>query len=563
MLEGNMKKIDRSGILALISLHIFLSSEVNAGQVTYSVGVDTDLVKQEVTTEEDDAQFDVNNQVIVPYLFVNYAGPKLSLQGRASNNHIRRDLNDESVSQNYAEYNYSGRYQIVDTLFSLNANGSQRYLSDRIESFDVDDFLLNSDNLGKLNASAISANLNLPRGDYFGLTLQSRYSKSEFERDIEDTTPVNSFFDNESFGTSFTLTSGTDVTGVRVNLTGSATELKRQSRQDFISQSLNASVDINLYKNIALAINGFYENNEIKTETDSEIDGLNEFYSAGLGLIYQLGQERFVEIAYNRSKTEARSGLEDEENDFVSLQFAWALTNRTNVQGEYTRRFYGDAASFRFNHNLRNWRSSIRYNETVNSQSQLISVTEPGLLLCEEGVVDLSECTLSDSLEPELGDEQFIVPINVQGVDINDRIVIRKSLTAQTAVTRRRTVFSIIGQRSQTEELEVERLIDNYSLRTSLAFDISKKSVLEFGHTFSKVEQDRAGDLGTQISNEYSIELARKLSRKFTTSLMFSYLNRNGEIDIFDNEFRGLNGPLTDRRITFRISYQLANGRFR
>ena len=123
---------------------IVLIAPVNAGKLSYRLGLDADLIKQEVSAEDSDAEFDVTNQVLVPYLYMDYLGPKLYVQGRATNNHVRRDLDENSVSQNYAEYNYTAQYSAIDNFLSFSAAGSQRYLSERIESFDVDDFLLNS-----------------------------------------------------------------------------------------------------------------------------------------------------------------------------------------------------------------------------------------------------------------------------------------------------------------------------------------------------------------------------------------------------------------------------------
>lgn len=558
-----MNKKIRNGILTSLCLTLAWSSFSYAGQISYSLGVDADYVKQEVTTELDDAKFNVDNQVLAPYFLANYTGPKLLAQGRVVNNLIRRQLQEDTVTENYVEYDYSGQYQVIDTLLSINASGSQRYLSERIESFDVDDFLLNSDNLGKAKNNSVGANVNIPRGDFFGLNLFSRYRESSFEFERESDNNINRFFDNESLNLGFNALSGTDLTNIRLSLGGNVTNIKRSERQDFDSQSLTASIDINLISNFALAINGFYENNEIQAlNSDEEIDSLNEFYSAGLGLIYQLGQERYFEVAYNRSKSEGRRGLGDEENDFISLELAWALTERTNVQGTYTRRFFGDAGSFSFNHRLRNWRSSIRYNESVTSQSQLINTTTPGLVICDDGVIDISECILSDSPSDQIGDGQFTVPIQIAGVGVNDRIVIRKNLVAQTLVNRRRTTFSLTGSHARSEEVEVDRLLENSTVRTKLTFNISPKSLVEFRHTFSKIETDTAGELGEQLSNEYNLELRRRLTGDFSASITASYLNRNGEANIFENQFRGLDGPLTDRRVTFRISYRFANGRF-
>lgn len=562
LLEGIMNIKIRNSIFTACCLALTWSTFSYSGQASYALGIDADYVKQEVTTESDNVTLDVNNQILSPYLLANYTGPKLFLQGTVTNNHVRRQLEAETVSQNYLEYNYTGQYQIIDNLLSINTTGSSRFLSGQIQNFNVDNFLLNAENLGEAKTNSVGANLNIPRGDFFGLTAFTSYRETSFERNQqENTNPIN-LFDNDSYNLGFNLLSGTDLTNVNMSLNGNIANIKRGERQDFDSQSLSASIDVGLVSNFALAINGFYENNELQApDNNEEFDGLNEFYSAGVGLIYRRSQDKYIEVAYNRSRSEGRQGREDEENDFVSADLSWAFTERTNVTGNYTRRFFGDAGSFSFNHRTRNWRSSIRYNESVTSNSQLINTTIPGLLICDEGFNDFSECSLSDSPDGPIGEGQLTVPIQIAGFGINDRIVIRKGLTAQTLVNRRRSTFSITGSRSKSEEIEVDRLLDNTTLRSKLTFNISHKSQLVLDHSFRKLEVDTAGELSEQNSNEYSVELKRNLNNDFSASLIASYLNRNGDAG-FNNQFQGLNGSLTDRRITLRISYQFANGRF-
>lgn len=522
--------------------------------LSVSAAANAELVAQKVSTDDNNESFTVNNTVLTPSVNVAFDGRKLDVNANASHTRVFRSLNGESLNADFTEYNINTNYQAIDNVLSFSASGTQRYQSSTLSSFNVDDFLLNSENLSKVQSYQAGVNVNLRRNDWFGFSASASYSSNESDVGQNQSLNVDNF-KNDRYSSSFSLISGEAIHGVRSSLTGNLNYSKRNNGQDFINQELSLNNDIYLYGDLGLVVNGFYQNLEIRNSELASSSGLQEFYSVGAGFIWQSAEDRYVELAYNTSTTIGTDGLEDESDNFFSYELNWAFSPRTSVSGSLTRRFYGNAGEFSFNHSMRNWRSSIRYQESVNSTSQLISDTETSLFVCQIGSNNISQCSLADPTNFELEDGQILTSLDVQNFDINDRVVLRKGLVAQSGVTRRRTTLSFVASKNEVEELEIDRNFDTSQLQTTVSIQTSRRATLSYSHRFSKVESNQADSLFTQVTNQHTLSYRRNLSQKLSSSLSLSHLNRNGQSNQFSSSFIGLNGSLTDRRITLAISY--------
>lgn len=557
-IETNIS-FNRSRLVCALVFLLGTPATAFAGDFNINAGIDAKFVVQQINTKETPEQtIDSNNIVVTPYASLGYNAKDFDLFFKGTNNQIRRSLDSETTTQDFTEFNYSGNYELIDNVLSINASGLQSYTNSRANSFLVDDFLLNSESLNKLTSKSANVRLNISRGEFYGLSANSSFRKTTSElnnsNEIDD-----SVFDNESYSLSFDAISGTNLDGARINLTGRMAHTKRQSGQDFVSQTANLSTDIETYADFGIALNASYENNEIRTDFEVEDNGLREFYSVGAGLIWQPRSNRYIEVLWNRSTTSSLvDGEPDETNNFLSYNVNWAFSDRSSIQGGFTRRFFGDAANLAFRHNTRNWRSSVAYTEVVSSTSQLINASEVGLFVCDNGSTDIADCRLSDTLEPELEPGEVLQAFTVQNLGLNDRIIIRKSLSAQTAVTRRRTTISLSAVKSKDEEVEINRIYNISSLGANVSFAFSNKTSLQYGFSYGKTELDSDGELESAITKKHNLELRRTLSKHLTASFGLSYLDRNGEVTRGMPSLRGLNGPLSDRRITFKVSYSLA-----
>jgi hypothetical protein len=129
-------------------------------------------------------------------------------------------------------------------LLSLNAGGSQSYRNEGVNTFLLDDFLLNGDNLNKVTSHRASATLSLPRGKYFGLDSTAEYSKNKSDNNNQNSSSVGSLFDSQGYTLSLSALSGKRIRGIRSILTGNLNFVKRSSQEDFFSQRANLSNDI-------------------------------------------------------------------------------------------------------------------------------------------------------------------------------------------------------------------------------------------------------------------------------------------------------------------------------
>lgn len=546
-------------LLSTIGFYLFAPHAI-AGDLEFSAGIDAEIVEQQINVDGDDGSIGSSNQILRPYLQAAYVGRDVRGIFASTHNHVRRQLQGTDAVQNYLELNYSGSLDVVKGLISADIVGSQSYRSEGLNAFLVDDFLLNSENLSKINSNRASLSLTLPRGKYFGVNGSIFYSQNESQRNQNNTSSIASIFNSKSSGASFSAISGKRIKGIRSTLTGSTNLVERNESQNFESQTVNFNNDIKVFKQLGFALNASYENNEVSNDQDNSNGRLQEFYSLGAGLLWQSGADRFFEAAINRSYSDSLFGGEEEQDTFISYDFNWAFSERTSVAGTFTRRFYGDAGSFSFTHNLRNWRSSVSYNETVNTTSQLASQNNVGLFICNGGSTNLADCSLSDSITPDLQTGQTLQPLAFQSFELNDNIILNKNLTAQTALTRRRTTVSLTAIKSEIDELLTERIFDTTSVNLGIAFKLSTKSTLNLSSRFNAIDSELGPIVEKQTSTEQSVDLTRRFSRQLSGTVELRHLNRNGELLLGGGgEFRGLNGPLTDTRLTVTVSYKFGS----
>jgi uncharacterized protein (PEP-CTERM system associated) len=541
---------------------LLLANSAVARDVKFSLGIDADWIEQKIDVEEDNSSISSSNQIIKPYTQISYLGRDIRASLTGTHNHVRRQLDSENITQNYPELRYSGSYDAIEGLLNFSVNGSQSYRSEGIGSFLVDDFLLNGDNLNKVTSQQASVTLNLPRADIFGLTASAFYRNNKSDRNENGTSSIASLFDSKSHGASFNIISGESLDGIRSTITGNYNYVERDTQQDFVSHALNIDNSVKIYGSFGIALNASYEDNDIKSNLDQSQSRLREFYSVGAGLVWQSSIDRFLEVAYNRSFRESPDENSDtEENNFVSYKVNWAFSERTSLQANFTKRFFGDAGNVSFIHQLRNWRSSVTYNESVNTTSQLANSSDVALFICDGGSTNIADCQLSDSLTPDLGVGQVLQPIVFQNFELNDRVILSKNLTAQSAVTRRRTTLSVTATKSKIDEFEFDQAFETTGLQLQVLFNISQRTNLTLTSSYSKIETVDTAEPETQTTNEQSIDLTHQLTRQFSASIGLRYLDREGDLIRGDGgDFRGLSGPLSDQRISFRVSYQFGKG---
>jgi len=551
------------GITLVLSL---VASGVLSGEFSLNGGLSAEAVVQNVEDKTNDTTIDSNNLILRPFINIVYDSRDLELVATATHNHIRRSLEDVSVTNNFTNFNYSGNYQVIDNLLFFTVAGAQSYRSRAANSLLVDNFLLNSENLSKNNTNRASLNFNLPTGNYIGINASAGLSRtsSDAPRNPNAGGVELQSFSGNSYNGSLQIESGRDLLPVTYQFSGSIRGFNREQRRDFEGRRGNLRLGTNLSSDVNLRLLASYEANDIKNDRAEELSAqvLREFYSYGVGVAWQPSSNRFIEVGLNRSVTKGPLGLEDEEDDFVSVDLQWGFSSRTSIRGNYSRRFFGESGTLGIRHNLRNWRSSINYNETVTSNSRLVFNQEEGLLVCTNGSTNIADCSLSEGLDQsELEPNQILVPFVENSFELNDRIILRKSTIVQTAVDLRRTTISLSVTESSNEGLEQARDVNTSLARLAASLALSPRSNVTSTVTYSDIERVVDGNLQASIIRQFRISYNRDISRRFSASIAYSYLDRSGDSigGSGGGGLRGINGPLTDNRIIAELRYNFGS----
>lgn len=528
----------------------------SAGQVTFNGGADAEFSNQSVGDIDNNRTLESNNVVLTPFVSAIFDSRDIDFLVRASHSYVYRSLENENASNNFTNYNYSGQYQIIDNLLSVQVSGAQDFRAELANSFLVDNFLLNAENLRKTNTNFASVNFNLPTGNYIGANAQLSLGNSSVDADNANVGMGG--FNNNIMGGRAQIVTGRDFRPFFINFVASTNVVDRDVVQDLESNSADLTLSFDAFSDISLRLLGFYEDNSFSSN-DAEVNqepATREFFRYGAAIAWSPALNRFIEIGINQSVSNSDSNPEDDEDTFLSLNMQWAFSSRTNLSAGYTRRFFGESASFSFSHNLRNFRSSVTYSETLTTNSQLIISQEDGLLICANGSQDLSDCRLTDDLNTELGAGDIAIRTNFNVADLNDNVIVRKVLSAQSAVDLRRTTIVGTLTRSTNEQQDARNnlLITTASLLGTLR--ASSRSTFTANLSYSDLE--RTGDTA-QTSTVKRAELVyeRDLSLRMSATLGLSYLDRKGGNLGGGNLAQGINGPLTERIIRLGVSYQL------
>jgi hypothetical protein len=71
----------------------------------------------------------------------------------------------------------------------------------------------------------------------------------------------------------------------------------------------------------------------------------------------------------------------------------------------------------------------------------------------------------------------------------------------------------------------------------------------------------REAVFGTEKTTELELSLNHQLSRRFEATIALTKVDRDGDLGRRNQSFIGLNGPFSDNRLTFTITYNFGNRR--
>ncbi|PKI02386.1 TIGR03016 family PEP-CTERM system-associated outer membrane protein [Glaciecola sp. 33A] len=530
-----------------------LSSSASANELTWAVGLDNEVVYQDVYSDEQQQSINSTNFIVRPQLSLNFTSKRANAFWRATHNNVSRSLEDADVTNNYTNYAYGGSVTAIQNLLTFTASGALNYQSASANGFLVDSFLLNAENLTKTRSNRFGADFTLPRGDYFGHSSQINYSTTESERRENSFNQLNS----DILSVNTKTYTGNDFERFSAQVDSSFSVSDRSVNGDYTNRRLGGLMSYRFISNLGFLVTANHEANQVKSANDVFLN-VRQFNSAGAGLVWQQAENKFISLTWNRADSDAVEADEDNKG-FIGANVNWQFTPRTEVSADYTRRFFGESGNFSFQHRLKKFRTQITYSEEVTTFSRLIAEPENlGVFICTDGISDLAACFQPSSLNYQPQPNEQFVQFSVQNPVINDDIILRKGLSWQLGTELRRTKVSLSGRYFTNEYLEVDRLSRTYSASTSLAFAIGQKTNISWTTDAAITDDIFEGAKGTSEVLSTKLSLDRDMGRYFNLSLNFSYLQRETEGRVIGNGgFSGLTGDLKDRRVSLDLKYNL------
>ncbi|WP_084407403.1 TIGR03016 family PEP-CTERM system-associated outer membrane protein [Aestuariibacter salexigens] len=527
---------------------VLISSNLsNAQELSVNADISTSLINQGIETADPNRPDDINTLSVKPRLSGEYR--TRTFQGRWAGTYtfLDRELDENSRTDNFAEYLYSASWSPVDNLLTITASGAMNYQNVNTDGYLVNDFLLNSEDLSKTRSNRIAASTSVPNGKLLRAFGQVSYAFTDSERSERQNTQN---LDNDTISAQGSLQNGTDAEHFfwNVNSSFSATE-RGGAQSDFISRSVSANIDIPLYQNLAFTVVGSHEGNQFGNQT-GRASAAREFNSAGVGLSYRPSNERRIALTINTSESE----LEENDGDtFIGVDINWAFTTRTSFSANYGRRFYGDSAGVEFSYNAKQVRARLSYSEDVTSFSRLISNPENlGVFVCADGIVALSACFQPNTLDYQLDANEQFVQFSSQNVELNNEVLLRKSLNGQLGYSKRTFSISLDGRYALDESLEQERQRRLYSVGLTAGIRLGRvtsiNSNISYANTEQRSELQPSGDSDTWNA---SITLSREFGKRLSVKGSLKYVDRSGTLNT------GFGGTdITDRRISIGLTYR-------
>lgn len=477
--------------------------------------------------------------IIKPSILGSYKSRLLSASLTANHSRVKRSVDSENVidktNQNYTDLKYTSNLTLIENALSLTLSGAQSYRVVNQQQAGFSDVILGSGNLTKSRNNSAQLNFSIPNPLYVGFTLQSTYSKTQTDQSQAGQTGV----DGDNLGVTARLFQGKYIRPINFDITAQYNDTSRANFQNFESTRVQASVGFPIIKEVDFIVTGSLE------EYDTGQTGFTgrpnlDTTSYGAGLKWTPSNGRNLSLTYNQ--------LEEGENktDFLGVNLAWAFSNRTALNFDYGKRFFGDSYTLNFNHSLKSLRTSVSYSEDLTTFSRLgaSSTNITGIFVCQFGSTDLIDCFQPDSLDYQLQvGEEFRATTEVV-TDISEEVMLRKSGTASIGYSKRKVSMSIDASYRRTEYLESDRLSINRSLRLNLNYAIGRKTNISFASNIAKNQFSEFEESDTTTTN--SINFSRDLGRYLKLSIAARFLDRESE---------NLNRNGTDKRLTVGLNY--------
>jgi len=529
-------------LTTVLSCHAFGQSDLDV-----TASATSSAIYQDVQAEENGIR-SLTTFTVTPQINAAYQSRTFNGMWSGMLTHLERENNTNEEKDTFEEYRYTSNWQAIDKYLVIQASGALNYQNTSSGNYLLSDFVTNSEALSKTRSNQILGVLSLNNGNW--LRAQGTASYSDVESNSTSTDSVSAL-NNDTYSLAGTLTSGETAKRFIWLISGNyqLTQRPESAQGEFISRAGEFVLDTMLLRNWALRTTASHEGNQLSDRTDT-FSSTRQFNSYGIGLTYRQDASRYIALTANRSS----SDIEEEQETFVGVDMAWALSTRSALSGSYGRRFYGESADAKFSYNTKYFRSSFSYSEEVTNTSRLLANPENlGVFVCPVDSTSIADCFQPNSLSYDTDANEELLQITTQNLEYDDNIILRKSSNTQLGYQFSRITLGLAWQYAEDNYLDDNRLRRTYSGSTSLAYKLGSYTNLTTSIQYANIE-DRGSDSASGESENWNgtLGVTRTFGENLTTSISMTYIDKRGDLDT--GGFFGAN--YKDRRITLSASYK-------
>lgn len=541
----------QKSIITLAILTGLAPLTVDAGKVTVDTVLDASWVQQKYSFATSD-DIKVNTLEVVPTVAMQYVAKKAQVNASASHVQQRSSFNNDnpSLTRNFTEYAVQSQLTLIERLLIASADYSQNYNSFNPNQFLIDDFLLQEDQLDKVQRARFGLNSNIIQGSYFGG--QASLSRSSIK--ISSNNASNSR-ETDSNQFAFNLYNGSDFNLFNWSVDYSKSRTDQFSGGAFTSEFTQANAGFKIYEDLGLSITAQDESNKLSNELLSQSNA-REFSSVGIGLSYSPSNNRSLSIYYNKPSSSAA------DNDgFVSGSVNWAFSPRTAFSANASKRYYGRSSDASLTFNNRSFRLEAGRSESVSSDAQLfIDGNTTTSLVCSTGAVNLGDCFLPDTLDYQLGVGESFIDFQQPNFALGDNIVLRKQNYITASYQRRKLTFNLNAYDNQDRNegnVNVNTRLDTQTVTLGMDYRIGVYSSLNLSHSRANLQSFTLdSETGEGTTKRTDISFEREFGPDVVLTLKLSDIARTGFLPGF-NSIR--NEDFSDNRVTVSIRYQIGS----
>ncbi len=557
MIRKHKASACHASLIILTSLAFIPHVVASETRITSSITADA------IYRESDDNEIRSDETVgqLNPTLSISYQSARINASINARATYLERDNSEALNTQRntFGSYKYTSRAEMIENFLFLSVDGGFTYRDGNALNFLTSDFINNSDSLVKTRTNSVAASMQTQKNRKFVANGTARYSLTETDQSEQGTDRL----EDNNYSLSGNAQSNATEYGFIWNVSGSYIETERgeSSQSDFMTRNYVANAEINVIDDFGVFVTTLHDAYQYESESNGVTT--QEFYSFGAGITYRQNNQRFLRVAINRQidpdiNVELADDEDINEDDyFLSSELRWALSTRSNVSANYTRRSTGKTGQFSLNYNTRRLRARINYNDSVTSYSRLISSPESlGLFVCQQGSSDISSCFQPASLDYDLKAGEQFVDFLAPNYEISEAVINRESLIGQVGLQGRVTNLSFNTRYSLDSSVDTGRQTRTMSYGTSLSHRLGVRTKLNLSLTYAKVENNLKSTVGLDGESENingSIVFQHTFRSPLSANFGFYYIERDNNTLV--EEAIGLK----ERRIQLSFTYSFTN----